>query len=80
MPTPGQAAPGQGLCGIVPRIARCGIENSTHLVRRRWVIKHTITWLAGYRCLHRRYERKPDRFPAFTAIAAALTCCRRVSR
>ncbi|WP_374205416.1 IS5 family transposase [Streptomyces sp. SP2-10] len=58
--------------GIIPRIARRGIENSTHLGRHRWVVERTIAWLTGCRRLHRRYERKPDHFLAFTALAAAL--------
>jgi transposase len=57
---------------ITPRIARRGIENSTHLGRHRWVVERTIAWLTGCRRLHRRYERKPDHFLAFTALAAAL--------
>ncbi|MEU8034806.1 transposase [Streptomyces sp. NPDC049099] len=58
--------------GIIPRIARRGIENSTHLGPDRWVVEHTITWLTGCRRLHRRYERKPDHFLAFNALAAVL--------
>lgn len=27
-----------------------------------------MSWLAGCRRLHRRYERKPEHFLAFTAI------------
>lgn len=57
--------------GITPRIAHRGIENSTHLGRHRWVVERTIAWLTGCRRLHRRYERKPDHFLAFTAPATA---------
>ncbi|MFF7359140.1 IS5 family transposase [Streptomyces filipinensis] len=66
--------------GIIPRIARRGIENSTHLGRHRWVVERTIAWLTGCRRLHRRYERKPDHFLAFTALAAALICYRRLPK
>jgi IS5 family transposase len=66
--------------GIVPRIARRGIENSTHLGRHRWVVERTIAWRTGCRRLQRRYERKPDHFLALTALAAALICCRRLPK
>ncbi|MGX1886083.1 IS5 family transposase [Streptomyces sp. NPDC055287] len=64
---------------IAPRIARRGIENSARLGRHRWVVERSIAWLAGCRRLHRRYERKPEHFLAFTAIAATLICNRRLS-
>ncbi|WP_413811038.1 helix-turn-helix domain-containing protein [Streptomyces sp. OE57] len=37
-------------------------------------------WLSGCRRLHRRYERKPEHFLAFTAIAATLICHRRLAK
>ncbi|MDX3733372.1 hypothetical protein PV748_41825, partial [Streptomyces caniscabiei] len=37
------------------------------------------SWLSGCRRLHRRYERKPEHFLAFTAIAATLICRRRLT-
>ncbi|MBD2894602.1 hypothetical protein amrb99_35280 [Actinomadura sp. RB99] len=30
-----------------------------------------MSWLNGFRRLHRRYERKPEHFLAFASIAAA---------
>ncbi|MGW1617432.1 IS5/IS1182 family transposase, partial [Streptomyces sp. NPDC002285] len=36
--------------------------------------------LGGCRRLHRRYERKPDHFLAFTAIAATLICYHRLPK
>jgi transposase len=36
-----------------------------------------MSWLAGCRRPHRRYERKAERFPAFTGIACTLICYRR---
>jgi len=38
-----------------------------------------MSWLSGCRRLHRRYERKPDHFLTFTAIAATLICHRRLT-
>jgi transposase len=64
---------------ITPRIARKGIESSQRLGRHRWVVERTVSWLAGCRRLHRRYERKPEHFLAFVAIAAALIGSRRMA-
>ncbi|WP_432089951.1 hypothetical protein [Streptomyces sp. NRRL F-5630] len=38
-----------------------------------------MSWLAGCRRLHRRHERKADRFLAFTSIACTLVCYRRLA-
>ncbi|AJE43948.1 IS5/IS1182 family transposase [Streptomyces nodosus] len=38
-----------------------------------------VAWLSGCRRLHRRYERKADHFLAFSGIAAALICYRRLT-
>jgi transposase len=64
--------------GIVPRIARRGVESSGRLGRHRWVVERTMSWLSGCRRLHRRYERKPEHFLGFTAIAVMLICFRRL--
>lgn len=66
--------------GIRPRIARKGIESSQRLGRYRWVVGRTVSWLAGCRRLHRRYERKAEHFLAFVGIAAALIAYRRLVR
>ncbi|OKK02621.1 transposase [Streptomyces sp. CB03234] len=63
---------------IVPRIARRGVESSARLGRHRWTVERTVSWLGGCRRLHRRYERKAEHFLAFTGIAAALICYRRL--
>ncbi|MFJ3498479.1 IS5 family transposase [Streptomyces sp. NPDC086091] len=65
---------------IVPRIARRGIETSQRLGRHRWVVERTMSWLSGCRRLHRRYERKPEHFLAFTAIATSLINHRRLTK
>ncbi|MCI2419928.1 IS5 family transposase [Saccharopolyspora sp. K220] len=62
--------------GIVPRLARKGIESSTKLGRHRWVIERTIAWLSGYRRLTIRYERYGTLFRGFLTLAAALTATR----
>ncbi|MEU7599147.1 IS5/IS1182 family transposase, partial [Streptomyces sp. NPDC039022] len=66
--------------GIRHRIARKGIEPSHRLGRHRCVAEPTLSWLFGCRRLHRRYERNPDHFPAFTAIAATLIYHRRLTK
>ncbi|GAA2697063.1 hypothetical protein GCM10010412_091680 [Nonomuraea recticatena] len=66
--------------GIVPPIARRGIESSSRLGRHRWMVERTVSWLAGCRRLHRRYERRADHFGSFAAIAAALICYRRLTK
>ena len=65
--------------GIHHRIARKGIESSNRLGRHRWVVERTVSWLAGCRRLHRRYERKPEHFLAFVGIAATLIGYRRLT-
>ena len=66
--------------GITPRIARKGADSSQRLGRHRWTIERTMAWLAGCRRLHRRYERKASHFLAFTGIACALICYRRLAK
>ncbi|POG48595.1 IS5 family transposase [Streptomyces sp. ZL-24] len=66
--------------GITHRIARKEIEPSQRLGRHRWTIERTMSWLAGCRRLHRRYERKADHCLAFTSIACTLICYRRLTK
>ncbi|GLZ08165.1 hypothetical protein Acsp03_56310 [Actinomadura sp. NBRC 104412] len=60
--------------GIIPRIARPGIESGERLGRHCWVIERTLAWLLGYRRLTIRYERHGHLFTAFLALAATITC------
>jgi hypothetical protein len=39
-----------------------------------------MSWLAGCRRLHRRYERNAEHILAFTSIAFTLGCHRRLAR
>ena len=66
--------------GIVPRIARRGIEDSTRLGRHRWKVERTLAWMARFRHLAVRYERREDIHLAFTTLAAALICMRQIRR
>ncbi|GAA3503418.1 hypothetical protein GCM10019016_105280 [Streptomyces prasinosporus] len=65
--------------GIRHRIVRRGIESSQRLGRHRWVVERTVFRLAGCRRLHRRYERRAERFLAFVGISAALISYRRLT-
>ncbi len=58
--------------GIIPRIARKGIEDSTSLGRHRWVVERTFAWMARFRRLVVRYERLADIHLALATLAAAL--------
>lgn len=66
--------------GLVPRIARPGIESSERLGRHRWKIERSIAWLFGYRRLTVRHERKGSHFLAFLGLAAALTCYKKLAK
>ncbi|MER6815678.1 IS5 family transposase [Spirillospora sp. NPDC000708] len=66
--------------GLVPRIARPGIESGERLGRHRWVIERTLAWLFGYRRLTIRYERHGHLFNAFLVLAAAITCYKKLTK
>lgn len=66
--------------GIVPRLARKGIESSTKLGRHHWIIERTIAWLFGYRRLTIRYERYGTLFCGSLTLAAALTCYKKLAK
>jgi transposase len=59
---------------VAPRIARRGIESSEHLGRHRWIVERTLAWLARFRRLTIRYERRVDLHLAFTTLACVLIC------
>ncbi|MFC4637694.1 IS5 family transposase [Deinococcus hohokamensis] len=67
------------LRGVVPRIARRGVESSTSLGTVRWRVERTLAWLVRFRRLQTRYERRADLHLAFTFLACALLCYRRVT-
>jgi transposase len=46
--------------GIQARITRRAIESSTRLGRHGWVVERTFAWLARFRRLTVRYERRAD--------------------
>ena len=66
--------------GIVPRIARRGIESSERLGKHRWVVERTLAWLNRYRRLTVRYERQASIHLAFLTLGCALTCWQALTR
>ena len=66
--------------GIRPRIARRGVETSEKLGCYRWVVERTLAWLARYRRLTIRYERRADIHEAFLLLACSLVCFNRLRR
>ena len=66
--------------GITPRIARRGIDSSERLGRHRWKVERTLAWLAQFRRLAVRHERRADVHLAFTTLACAVVCIRQVRR
>ena len=61
--------------GIVPRLARRGIDSSERLGRHRWVVERSFSWLLGCR-LGVRYERRADLLQGLLHLAYALLCQR----
>src|SRR4051812_24295843 len=62
--------------GIIPRLARRGIDSSERLGRYRWVVERTLSWLLGCRRLGVRYERRADLLQGLLHLASALICVR----
>jgi transposase len=60
--------------GIKARIARRGIDSSEKLGRHRWVVERTLAWLARYRRLSVRYERRDEIHEAFLHLGCSLIC------
>ena len=66
--------------GIVPRIARRGIDSSERLGRFRWVVERTQAWLNQYRRLKIGYEQRDDIHQAFVWLGCALICLKQLHR
>jgi transposase len=64
--------------GIIPRVARRGMESSTRLGRHRWKVERSPAWLLTNRRLTVRYERRADLLTAFLNLACALICARKL--
>jgi transposase len=62
--------------GIMPRIARRGIDSSERLGQHRWVVERSLSWLLGCRRLGVRYERRADVLLGLLHLACTLICIR----
>jgi transposase len=58
--------------GVIPRIARPGIDSSQRLGRFRWVVERTQAWVVAFRQLAVRYDRDSATVVAFLHLACAL--------
>ena len=58
--------------GIIPRIARRGIEPSNRLGRHRWKVERTHAWFGGFHRLVTRYERRDDIHLALNLLAMCI--------
>ena len=64
---------------IKRRIARKKVESSQKLDRHRWVVEWTLAWLAKFRRLAIRYERRADIHEAFVLLGCSLICYNQLS-
>lgn len=62
------------------RIARKGVDSSERLGRHRWVVERTLAWLAQFRRLTIRYERRDDISAAFPSLGCSLLCFNALER
>lgn len=58
--------------GIVPRLARPGVESKERLGRHRWKVERTFAWLHRYRRLLIRWERRAVVHLGFLQLACCL--------
>ncbi len=66
--------------GIKPRIARRGIESSQRLGSYRWVVERAYAWMARFRRLALRCERREDIHLAFVTLGCILACPNQIRR
>jgi IS5 family transposase len=64
--------------GIIPRVARRGVESSQRLGHHRWEVERSLAWLLATRRLTVRYGGSADLSEAFLHLACALICARRL--
>jgi transposase len=64
--------------GIKVRIARRGIESSSHLGRVRWVVERSISWLLRFKRLGLRYDRTQRTLRPLLTLACVLINLRRL--
>ena len=62
--------------GIVPRIARYGIESRERLGKWRWVVERALGCMYRFRRLRIRSERRADIYQAFLSLGCIPICWR----
>jgi transposase len=62
--------------GIIPRIARPGVDSSQRLGRFRWVVERSQAWVVAFRKLAMRYDRHAATVLACLHLACTLICLR----
>lgn len=66
--------------GMVPRIARRGVESTKKLGRHRWAVERTMSWFDDYRKLRIRDERRAAHYLALHKVAAIDINCRELAK
>jgi transposase len=61
------------------RIGRIGIESKQRLGRHRWVVERTFAWLAQYRRLSVRWERRADIHRALLTLGCSMIRWKRLT-
>jgi transposase len=64
--------------GIIPTIARHGVESTTRLGRQRWQVERSLAWLLANRRLTVRYERCARHLDRVPVLGCALLCARKL--
>jgi IS5 family transposase len=64
--------------GIIPRIARRGVESSARLGRHRWRVERSLSWLSCWRRLQVRWDQDSDRWFALVLLSCAVVCFNRL--
>ena len=60
--------------GILPMLARRGLEHGSGLGVYRWVVERTFDWFKGFRRLRLRYERTAFMHEAVSGVAMCMVC------
>jgi transposase len=66
--------------GIIPRVARRGIESTERLGRYCWLVERDFAWLNALRRLRTRYDRWASHYLGFLHLGCALICWNYLTR
>ena len=65
--------------GIIPRIARRGLESRERLGGYGWVVERRLSWQQGFRRRRVRDEKRDDIHEALVQLANAMICWGRLN-